>query len=139
MVFTEWYHAEALELEESRLSCVLGFKCCRCRRIKSSVCPYSSKGRMSIDVKKGSKKEHSGANSDSGTLSELKESEGMKTHTRTSKKEHSGADSDSGTLSELKECGPTSTFFPREDVPRRDYDPFLLSLLFLLLLPFFSL
>lgn len=36
----DWYHADALELDESRLSELLGFKCARCRRIRHPVCPY---------------------------------------------------------------------------------------------------
>lgn len=35
-----WYHAEAIELEESKIFDVQGFKCCRCRRIRSPLCPY---------------------------------------------------------------------------------------------------
>lgn len=35
-----WYHGEAVELQESKISDLLGFKCCRCRRIRSPVCPY---------------------------------------------------------------------------------------------------
>ncbi|XP_061346257.1 DDT domain-containing protein PTM-like [Gastrolobium bilobum] len=86
-----WYHAEAVELEESKIFCVLGFKCCKCRRIKSPVCPYS-------DLK-------------------LKTQEGKKSHTRASKKEHSGADSDSGTFSDVKECEAATPVFPVEDDP----------------------
>ncbi|KAL1817029.1 hypothetical protein DCAR_0521448 [Daucus carota subsp. sativus] len=37
----KWYHADALELDESRLLELTGFKCCKCRRIKSPVCPYT--------------------------------------------------------------------------------------------------
>ncbi|KAI4334293.1 hypothetical protein L6164_019003 [Bauhinia variegata] len=96
-----WYHAEAVELEESKISNVLGFKCCKCRRIKSPVCPYS-------DLKN-------------------KMREG-KTHSRFLKNEHSGADSDSGILSELKECGHATPVFPVEDACREDNDPLLFSL-----------
>lgn len=35
-----WFHAEALELDEINIHNVVGFKCCRCRRIKSPKCPY---------------------------------------------------------------------------------------------------
>ncbi|XP_027347910.1 DDT domain-containing protein PTM-like [Abrus precatorius] len=86
-----WYHAEAVELEESKISSVLGFKCCKCRRIKSPVCPYS-------DLKP-------------------KRQEGKKSRTRASKKEHSGADSDSGTFSDMRECEPATPVFPGEDDP----------------------
>ncbi|GAB4824773.1 hypothetical protein Ancab_007639, partial [Ancistrocladus abbreviatus] len=36
----DWHHADAVELDESRILDLLGFECCRCRRIKSPVCPY---------------------------------------------------------------------------------------------------
>lgn len=72
MVFTGWYHAEALELQESKFLDVLGFKCCKCRRIKSPVCPYSDSKNHMHEGKKtlisASKKEHS------GTFSKLKDS-----------------------------------------------------------------
>ncbi|KAL1558202.1 hypothetical protein AAHA92_08697 [Salvia divinorum] len=55
-----WFHADALELDESKIFSVVGFKCCKCRRIKSPVCPYSnlpkkivSKGK--IENQQGSK------------------------------------------------------------------------------------
>ncbi|XP_050883309.1 DDT domain-containing protein PTM isoform X2 [Lathyrus oleraceus] len=62
---TRWYHAEALELEESKIFSVLGFKCCKCRKIKSPACPYSQ----------ASKKKDPGADSGSGTLADTRASE----------------------------------------------------------------
>lgn len=41
LLCTEWYHADAVELEESRIFALLGFKCCKCRRIRSPICPYA--------------------------------------------------------------------------------------------------
>ncbi|XP_051113196.1 DDT domain-containing protein PTM-like [Andrographis paniculata] len=35
-----WYHADAVELDESKISMLMGFKCSKCRRIRSPVCPY---------------------------------------------------------------------------------------------------
>ncbi|XP_020552432.1 DDT domain-containing protein PTM-like [Sesamum indicum] len=35
-----WYHADAVELDESKIFYLVGFKCSKCRRIKSPVCPY---------------------------------------------------------------------------------------------------
>ncbi|KAL2328516.1 hypothetical protein Fmac_021943 [Flemingia macrophylla] len=103
-----WYHAEAVELEESKLSSVLGFKCCKCRRIKSPECPYA-------DFKP-------------------KKQEGKKSRTRPSKKEHSGAaaDSDSGAVSDMRECEAATPVFPLENdstpmFPVED-DPLLFSL-----------
>ncbi|KAG4979921.1 hypothetical protein JHK85_033879 [Glycine max] len=87
-----WYHAEAVELEESKISSVLGFKCCKCRRIKSPVCPYS-------DLKP-------------------KRQEGKKSRTRTKKKEHSGADSDSGAIYyDMRDCEVATPVFHVEDDP----------------------
>ncbi|XP_020231011.1 DDT domain-containing protein PTM [Cajanus cajan] len=97
-----WYHAEAVELEESKLFDVLGFKCCKCRRIKSPVCPYS-------DLL-------------------LKTQEGKKSQTRASKKEHLGADSDSGTPIDMRACEPATPIYPAEDVSRQDNDHLLFSL-----------
>ncbi|KAJ7947925.1 DDT domain-containing protein PTM [Quillaja saponaria] len=94
-----WYHADAVELEESKLFDVIGFKCCKCRRIKSPVCPYS----------------------------ELKQ-EGKKTRMRSLKQEHTGLDSYAGTISEMKECEPATPMYPVEDVSRQDDDPLLFSL-----------
>ncbi|XP_074366686.1 DDT domain-containing protein PTM-like isoform X2 [Apium graveolens] len=37
----KWYHADALELDEERLFDLMGFRCCKCRRIKSPICPYT--------------------------------------------------------------------------------------------------
>ncbi|TKY48606.1 Nucleosome-remodeling factor subunit BPTF [Spatholobus suberectus] len=97
-----WYHAEAVEIEESKLFDVLGFKCCKCRRIKSPVCPYS-------DLL-------------------YKTQEGKKSHSRASKKEHIGADSDSGTAIDMRACEPATPIYPAEDVSRQDNDPLLFSL-----------
>ncbi|KAI7725482.1 hypothetical protein M8C21_008034, partial [Ambrosia artemisiifolia] len=36
-----WFHAEAVELQESKIVDLFGFKCCRCRRIKIPACPYA--------------------------------------------------------------------------------------------------
>ncbi|KAL5056199.1 hypothetical protein RYX36_036881 [Vicia faba] len=72
-----WYHAEAVELEESKISDVLGFKCCKCRRIKSPVCPYDAKPKSEVKKsrRKASKKQHSGPDSDSGAFNDMRESE----------------------------------------------------------------
>ncbi|KAK2984531.1 hypothetical protein RJ640_025028, partial [Escallonia rubra] len=72
----KWYHAEAVELEESKIFDLAGFKCCRCRRIRSPLCPYmnqSAKLKL-LGSKKmhlgGSKKGNVEANHDPGTISE---------------------------------------------------------------------
>ncbi|XP_028808128.1 DDT domain-containing protein PTM [Neltuma alba] len=97
-----WYHADALELEESKIFEVLGFKCCKCRRIKSPECPYSDK--------------------------KPKMQEGTKKHRRPSKKDNSSTDN-FGVILEPKECEPATPNFPvGDDGLRQDNDPLLYSL-----------
>ncbi|PSR89894.1 DDT domain-containing protein [Actinidia chinensis var. chinensis] len=71
----KWYHAEAVELEESDIFDVVGFKCCKCRRIKSPACPYSNPERMKISnakrpQKRVQKTKNPDAEPDYGTISE---------------------------------------------------------------------
>lgn len=40
--FADWLHADAVELDESKILRLVGFKCSRCRRIKNPVCPYKT-------------------------------------------------------------------------------------------------
>ncbi|GER39722.1 metalloendopeptidases [Striga asiatica] len=47
-----WFHAEALELDESQISNLLGYKCCRCRRLKRPHCPYSDEKKKKEKKKK---------------------------------------------------------------------------------------
>lgn len=57
LLCTEWYHADAVELEESRILELLGFKCFKCRRIRSPVCPYTDPDRkIALEGKKPSKR-----------------------------------------------------------------------------------
>lgn len=91
MPFSDWYHAEAVELDESKILDVAGFKCCKCRRIKSPVCPYSDSKPRADYVKKSRRK--------------------------ASRKEHSAADSDSGTFSDMRVCEPATPVFPVENDP----------------------
>lgn len=41
LFFAEWYHADALQLEEAQIFDLIGFKCCQCRRKASPKCPYA--------------------------------------------------------------------------------------------------
>lgn len=68
----DWYHAEAVELEESQIFDVVGFKCCRCRRIRSPVCPYKTPEGTKIFIRP-LKQENSGVDSDFGTIYDSKE------------------------------------------------------------------
>lgn len=48
-----WYHADAVELKESKILELLGFKCCRCRRIRIPLCPYTDpEMRKKLEAKK---------------------------------------------------------------------------------------
>ncbi|GAB4859715.1 hypothetical protein Ancab_011195 [Ancistrocladus abbreviatus] len=99
----DWYHADAVELDESKILELVGFKCCRCRRIKSPVCPYADPDR--------------------------KKSEGKKARVKSSKRGKAEADSVSHTLSELTESSiPTTPISPiEEDVFIQVDDPILFS------------
>ncbi|XP_073312587.1 DDT domain-containing protein PTM-like [Primulina huaijiensis] len=70
-----WFHAESLELDESKIFSLIGFKCCKCRRIRSPVCPYMDTEKKKvledkIEQKQPSKQEISEMDSDSGVIAE---------------------------------------------------------------------
>lgn len=95
-----WYHAEAVALEESKIFDVMGFKCCRCRRIKSPECPY-------MDPKPE------------------KQDGGKKTRAKSSKQENSGVEcNDLITISDSKKLETSSPLLPKEE----EEDPFIFSL-----------
>ncbi|KAI3511874.1 hypothetical protein L1887_19034 [Cichorium endivia] len=49
----KWFHADAVELKESTIMDLVGFKCCRCRRIRIPVCPYMDPElRKKLEAKK---------------------------------------------------------------------------------------
>lgn len=71
----KWYHADAVELEESRIFQLAGFKCCRCRRIRSPVCPYTDpETRAALEAKRprirAPKQANQGGDPDSETICE---------------------------------------------------------------------
>ncbi|XP_004242107.1 DDT domain-containing protein PTM-like isoform X1 [Solanum lycopersicum] len=79
---TCWYHAEAVELEESKIFEVVGFKCCKCRRIKMPICPYLDprSKRQAVERRmcaRALKMDRQGI--DSGFISELQKDENMAT------------------------------------------------------------
>ncbi|KAF2321699.1 hypothetical protein GH714_001605 [Hevea brasiliensis] len=98
-----WFHAEAVELDESKLPNVVGFKCCRCRRIKSPKCPYDDnfEGEKTVSHKQCE---------------------------RVLKKRYIGVGYDSGTVAESKECEPITLMFPVEELLVQDDDPLLFSI-----------
>ncbi|XP_065867140.1 DDT domain-containing protein PTM-like [Euphorbia lathyris] len=102
-----WFHAEALELPEEKIPDVMGFKCCRCRRIRSPVCPYGDNPQ--------------GQKTFSNKTSERKVKKD---------KDKTGAKSDSSMIAEFKECRPKPSpqTYHVEEVIARDDDPLLFSL-----------
>ncbi|XP_048140622.1 DDT domain-containing protein PTM isoform X3 [Rhodamnia argentea] len=94
---THWFHADAVELMESRIFDVVGFKCSKCRRIRSPECPYDDKGK-----KRTVKKQQSSA---------IKQE----------------SESDLGNMSESRECEPTTPMFPPEEMQIQEEDPLLQS------------
>ncbi|KAJ6403110.1 hypothetical protein OIU84_015099 [Salix udensis] len=95
-----WFHADAVELEESKLSDVIGFKCCKCRRIKSPNCPYrDGYGDEKTEV--------------------------LKPRNRAWEQ---GIGAYSGTIAESRDCEPSTPLFPMENVYVQDDDPLLFSL-----------
>ena len=102
LLFVDWYHAEAVELEESKILEVVGFKCCKCRRIRSPVCPYMDQELKKVEVKKP--------------------------RLRTSKSGNPGMDSISGPIFEhLKEWEPNTPMSQtEEEIVVEDDEPLLL-------------
>uniref|UniRef100_A0A803QKU9 Uncharacterized protein n=1 Tax=Cannabis sativa TaxID=3483 RepID=A0A803QKU9_CANSA len=118
----KWYHADALEFDETRLFDMVGFKCCKCRRIKSPVCPYA-------DPKPGSKKK------DRNILySKLSEAATpaprvpkIRFTLKQRERESSGVGSNPVTISNSKQSEPITPMFPSELVSQPN-DPLLLPL-----------
>ena len=102
--FAGWYHAEAVELEESRISDVIGFKCCKCRRIRGPECPF-----MEPELREQKRKKRFGKPQKQGQGNIV-------------------LDSDFGTISNFKECKPITPIISREDELVLANDPLLFSL-----------
>ncbi|KAK4764050.1 hypothetical protein SAY87_013488 [Trapa incisa] len=95
---SKWYHADALEVNESRISEVIGFKCCKCRRIKSPDCPYANKIKNRV-----SKNHPSNLKQETGVL----------------------LDCDSGDMPESRGWEPTTPLISSEELSTQEVDPFL--------------
>ncbi|KAK6247305.1 hypothetical protein QUC31_018870 [Theobroma cacao] len=100
----KWYHAEAVELEESRISDLVGFKCCKCRRIRGPECPY-----MDPELREQRRKKRLGKPQKQGQGSVV-------------------LDSDFGTISNFKECKPITRNVSTEHELVSANDPLLFSL-----------
>ncbi|XP_077235886.1 DDT domain-containing protein PTM-like [Tasmannia lanceolata] len=57
-ICAKWFHADAVQLKEDQISDLEGFKCCKCRRKASPICPYtnpdSNKRHKKVSKKPGS-------------------------------------------------------------------------------------
>ncbi|XP_024011451.1 DDT domain-containing protein PTM isoform X2 [Eutrema salsugineum] len=100
----KWYHIEAIKLEESKIPEVAGFKCCKCRRIRSPDCPY-------MDPK----------------LREQKQMKNVFSKRQKHGQGNTGLDSDSERMSEPKDSIPSTPSYPLEDAFVPDDDPLLVS------------
>ncbi|KAI7741115.1 hypothetical protein M8C21_002134, partial [Ambrosia artemisiifolia] len=48
-----WFHADSVNLQESKIMELFGYKCCRCRRIRIPICPYTDpETRAKLEAKK---------------------------------------------------------------------------------------
>ncbi|GMJ10824.1 DDT-PHD PROTEIN2 [Hibiscus trionum] len=101
----KWYHADAVELDESRVSDVVGFKCCKCRRIKGPECPFMDPEL----IREQKRKKRSGKLQKQGQGS-------------------LALDSDLGTISDSKEWNPVTPITSAEDELVYANDPQLFSL-----------
>ncbi|KAF8098895.1 hypothetical protein N665_0256s0025 [Sinapis alba] len=102
----KWYHIEAIKLEESKIPEVAGFKCCKCRRIRSPECPYMDP-----------------------VLKEQKRMKNVCVKRKKHGKGNTGMDSDSERMSEPKDSIPSTPSFTFEDSFVPEDDPLLLSVL----------
>ncbi|KAE8680535.1 adaptin family protein [Hibiscus syriacus] len=100
----KWYHAEAVELDESKVSDVVGFKCCKCRRIKGPECPF-----MDAELREQKRKKQFGKLQKQGQGS-------------------LALDSDLGTISDIKEFSPVTPMISTEDELGYAHDPQVFSL-----------
>ncbi|GAA0151054.1 hypothetical protein LIER_09856 [Lithospermum erythrorhizon] len=53
-----WFHADAVGLQEEKIFDLVGFKCCKCRRIRLPTCPYSALSEVKRLRVKGPKLEN---------------------------------------------------------------------------------
>ncbi|XP_023637871.1 DDT domain-containing protein PTM isoform X2 [Capsella rubella] len=105
----KWFHTEAVKLEDSQIPEVVGFKCCKCRRIRTPDCPY-------MDPK----------------LKEQKQIKRLVFKNQKQRQGNSGLDSDSERMSDQKDSKPSTPLpatplYPPDDVFIPEDDPLLVS------------
>nr|XP_010313321.1 DDT domain-containing protein PTM isoform X2 [Solanum lycopersicum] len=81
---SNWFHADAVGLQESKVNDVMGFKCSRCRRTRIPICPYlNPESKKQLEEKRMRTKALKIDNSDmefgSGMISELHMDDEMST------------------------------------------------------------
>ncbi|CAA0815005.1 PHD finger family protein [Striga hermonthica] len=102
-----WFHAEALELDESQIFDLLGYKCCKCRRIKRPHCPYSDKVKKKKTKGRNPKLDIQDMDSNSQSSFETFLEDGQ-LHPTLHQNEAVGDDTLLLSLSELGQCTQTS-------------------------------
>ncbi|KAK4358626.1 hypothetical protein RND71_020855 [Anisodus tanguticus] len=90
---SNWFHADAVGLEESKLYEVMGFKCSRCRRTRIPICPYlDPESKKQLEEKRTrsrvSKMDNPGMEFGSGIISELHMDDEMSTQVVPSKQDN---------------------------------------------------
>lgn len=106
--FADWFHADAVGLEESKVSEVVGFKCSRCRRTRIPICPYlDPKSKKQLEEKRmrsrASKMDNPGTEFHSGIIPERHMEDEMSTQVVPSKEENIYVEDDNSLVSTPEE------------------------------------
>ncbi|MCD7470308.1 hypothetical protein HAX54_010042 [Datura stramonium] len=115
---SNWFHADAVGLEESKVYEVMGFKCSRCRRTRIPICPYlDPESKKQLEEKRtrarASKIDNPGMEFGSGIISELHIDEEMSTQVVPSKEDNIYLEDDNSLLVSTSE--EFSEQFPEAD------------------------
>ncbi|WCJ41697.1 metalloendopeptidases zinc ion binding DNA binding [Euphorbia peplus] len=125
-----WFHTAAVELPEDKIPEVVGFKCCRCRRIRSPICPYDDnpQPQRPLITRKNEKKGKTRVKSDPGLIPGFIESRPSPDSGMISEFSECRPSPDSSMIPEFKECIPSPRMHHVEEVIVREDDPLLFSL-----------
>lgn len=115
---SNWFHADAVGLEESKVNDVMGFKCSRCRRTRIPICPYlDPDSKRQLEEKrmraKASKTDNPGMEFGSGMISELHMDDEMPTQVVPSQEDYIYLEDDNSLLVSTSE--EFSEQFPEAD------------------------
>ncbi|XP_016470375.2 DDT domain-containing protein PTM [Nicotiana tabacum] len=105
---TNWFHADSVGLEESKVSEVVGFKCSRCRRTRIPICPYlDPESKKQLEEKRmrsrASKMDNPGTEFHSGIIPERHMEDEMSTQVVPSKEENIYVEDDNSLVSTPEE------------------------------------